>query len=38
MAGVERRAKATIWRYAMAVFFRMRGACVVCVRVVTPCW
>ena len=37
MGGAERRAKATIRRYMMAVLSGVRGACVICVRVVTPC-
>ena len=37
MAGAERRAKATIRRYVMAALSGMRGACVICVRVVTLC-
>jgi len=29
MAGMERRAKATIWRYVMAVLSGVRGGCIV---------
>jgi hypothetical protein len=38
MAGMERRPKATTWRYVMAVLSGMRGACILCVCVVPPCW
>ena len=38
MTGTEWRAKATIWRYVMAVLSGMRGACIVCVCVIPPCW